>query len=86
MTTPMPPGLHPVDPDAEAARLIDERNRVHPDRWPVLCDETFYVKDGDGLRPVRIRVTSDEFRPVPADLGAQIAVLIRANFLPGEPS
>ena len=24
-----PPGLHPVDPDAEAARLIEERAKAH---------------------------------------------------------
>ena len=81
MTTP---GFRPVDPDAEAARLVEERNRrAAVASWPVIVEEIQQVpdgEDGDGMIFVTLRVTAERFSPVPSDLGSKLVEVIAENW------
>ena len=80
----LPEGARAIDPEAEAARLIEERNRrASADGWSVICDG---IHQADGFVFVRIRVTAEKMPPgrLRSDLGDQLAEVIRANWPQGE--
>ena len=76
----VPPGARDVDPGAEAERLAKARASLPVCNWPVLLDEQHQVVYGDETQWVQIRVAVERPRPVPADLGTQLAKVIRANW------
>lgn len=81
MTVPvnLPSGARRVDPDAEAARLIEER-ASHPGTWPVLCDEVHQVLHEGETLFVHVRVAVSKWKPPHADLSARIAGVIRERW------
>jgi hypothetical protein len=81
------PGAREVDPLAEAARLADDRV-LWKDRlgYTLLLEDIRQVQRA-GADPVyaHIVVTVSESHPVPHDLGAKIADVIRENWPVREP-
>lgn len=80
-----PPSAQDISLDAEAERLGEARKVVGaPDK--VLVDslyaaETRHLPDGtDEVNYVRIRVTADEWRAVPAGLERKLMDLIREHW------
>jgi hypothetical protein len=59
-----PPGMRPVDPDAEAARLAEQR--VQPKMPGISDDDVILVNTPSGLK--RLRVTSI------AEVGSQVVI------------
>jgi hypothetical protein len=79
------PEMRRIDPDAEAARLAEER-RLRTGIGHVLCDEISMV-DSDGEQgTLRVTVLCSLPPPVlPASLATDIAALVRAQCFPPEP-
>lgn len=82
---PIEPGVREIDPDAEAARLTDLRQQ-QPSPWPPACDEVFPVQlPGCRETFMHIRVTTRDGVPLPADLGARLANVVRALWPQDDP-
>lgn len=63
-----------INPDEEVARLTRLR-RSSTDA--LLVSETFQVGGGDEVILAHVKVTAQEFRPVPSDLGERLAAVVR---------
>ena len=70
----MPSGLHPVDPDKEAARLIEERNKPRDGSWYILLGEIHQLPGGGSIL---VQVSADRHAGLPAGLGARLAEVVR---------
>ncbi len=61
-----PPGMRPVDPDAEAARLAEQRKRPQVKAPGISDNDVIMVNTPSGLK--QLRVTSI------ADVGSQVVI------------
>lgn len=88
----LPEGARAIDPEAEARRLIAQRNAesrlANPTGQYAVCDGVHLVdSDGEKFIFVRINVSSDhpvDYRQLRSDLGDQLAEVVRANWPQGE--
>lgn len=77
-----PPSAQDVNLDTEASRL-GKRRTIHGSPPAVLVDSLFSAEttrqpDGtDVVNTVRIRVTADEWRELPPDIGRRLMGLLR---------
>jgi hypothetical protein len=80
----IPPGLRRIDPDAEVARLAEERE-LAAGPWYLLADSTFPAgtrrkDDGtDEVTHVRVTITSNGPVALPAGLDRELLDVVRRH-------
>lgn len=85
----LPSHVRRIDPDAEAARLAEERKQRTAASQPghILCDEMHQVVSDDETGIISIRVLSSlPPAKLTASLGTTIAHIVRAQCYPDDQS
>ena len=75
----LPPNMRRIDPDAEAARLAEERKRAEP--WYILLGEIHDLPEGG---QILVQVSSDRPLAFKEGLGGALANTVR-SYLPETP-